>query len=312
LFFLILLGNELSQFNYHAINGETMTGFAHPHMLVTTQWVENHLNNPKVRCIEVAWNSDEYNAGHIPGAIFWNWNTNVMQPGKRDIIDKSQLEEQFSQAGVTEDMTIILYDGYSNLLAVMTLWMLKIYGHLDARLLDGGRVKWISEKLPLSTKTLSIQASTYIAQEPDWTLRAHRDFILGGLDKPNRVVIDARPSTMYTGEDAMGGSVGGHIPNAINIPAIMEMENGQFRRWQTPTTNPDGTFKSFDELQALFAGFGISPDKEVITYCVRGGLSSHMWFVLKYLLGYPDVRQYDGSWVEWGNLIDVPITRGSA
>ena len=140
-------------------------------------------------------------------------------------------------------------------------------------------------------------------------LRAHRALILEGIDRPNRVLVDARTAAMYSGEDSTGGTVGGHIPGAISLPAVMKMENGHFRRWITPTTNDDGTFKSADELRTLFSGKGITPDQEVITYCVRGGLSTHMWFVLRYLLGYSDVREYDGSWAEWGNLIGAPVAR---
>jgi len=286
-----------------------MTNYAQPEMLASTQWAIEHLNDPQVRFVEVGWNSAAYDSGHIPGAVCWVWNGSVLQPGSRDILAKADLEDHLSQAGIAEDTIVVLYDGFSNLLSAMALWMLKIYGHQDARLLDGERTKWTSEGHPLTADTPTIQPTIYKAKKPDWTLRAHRDLILEGIGKPNRLLVDARTAAMYIGEDAMGGSVGGHIPGAINVPAVMEMDNGQFRRWMTPTTNDDGTFKSADELHALFGGKGITPDNEVITYCVRGGLSTHMWFVLKYLLGYPEVREYDGSWAEWGNLIGVPVER---
>ncbi|MBL8160947.1 MAG: sulfurtransferase [Anaerolineae bacterium] len=282
-----------------------MSGYAHPEMLASTQWVAEHLNDPKVRFVEVGFSADVYNSGHIPGAVYWAWNGNVLQAGSRDILDKAGLETQLSQAGIGRNTTIVFYDGFSNLLAAMALWMLKIYGHQDVRLLNGQRTKWTSEGRPLTTDIPAIEPTMYKAKKPNWTLRAHRDLVLEGMGKPNRVLVDARTTAMYSGEDAMGGSVGGHIPGAVNVPATMETENGQFKRWQTPTTNADGTFKSADELCALFKG--ITADQEVITYCVRGGLSTHMWFVLKYLLGYPEVREYDGSWAEWGNLIGAPI-----
>ncbi|MCA0453924.1 MAG: sulfurtransferase [Chloroflexi bacterium] len=286
-----------------------MSDYAHPEMLASPEWAAVHLNDPKVRFVEVGFSADAYNSGHIPGAVYWAWNGNVLQVGNRDILDKAGLETQLSRAGIARNTTVVLYDGFSNLLAAMGLWMLKIYGHPDVRLLDGERTKWTSEGRLLMTDTPDIQPTTYKAKKPDWTLRAHRDLVLEGIGKPNRVLADARTTAMYSGEDSMGGSVGGHIPGAVNMPAVMETDNGQFRRWITPTTNGDGTFKAADELRALFNSKGVTPEKEVITYCVRGGLSTHMWFVLKYLLGYPAVREYDGSWAEWGNLIGVPVER---
>lgn len=286
-----------------------MSDYAHPEMLASTEWAAEHLNDPKVRFVEVGFSADAYNSGHIPGAVCWAWNGNVLQVANRDILDKEGVETQLSQAGIARNTTVVLYDGFSNLLAAMGLWMLKIYCHPDVRLLDGERTKWTSEGLPLTTVVPTFQPAAYKAKKPDWTLRAHRDVVLESVGKPNRVLADARTTAMYNGEDLMGGTVGGHIPGAISVPAIMETENGRFKHWQTPTTNADGTFKSADELRALFYSKGITSDKEVITYCVRGGLSTHMWFVLKYLLGYAEVREYDGSWVEWGNLIGVPIER---
>lgn len=289
-----------------------MADYAHPEMLVSTQWAADHLNDPNVRFVEVGFSSAAYASGHIPGAVYWMWNGNILQPGGRDILDKPAIEALLSHSGISNQTTVVFYDSFSNLLAAMALWMLKIYGHQDARLLDGERTKWTSEGRSLVTDTPVIKPTTYEAQKPDWTLRAHRDLVLEGIGKSDRALVDARTIAMYSGEDAMGGTVGGHIPDAINVPATMEMENGQFHRWLTPTTNADGTFKTAAELHTLFAEKGITPDKEVITYCVRGGLSTHMWFALKYLLGYPTVREYDGSWAEWGNLIGVPVERAKA
>lgn len=286
-----------------------MSDYVHPELLASTEWAGEHLRDPKIRLVEVGWNSAGYESGYIPGAVCWVWTGNVLQSSVRDILGKTALETQLSQAGIAQDTTVVLYDGFSNLLAAMALWLLKIYGHQDVRLLDGERTKWTGEGRSLTADMPIIQPTMYKARKPDWTLRAHRDLVHEGIDKPNRQLVDARTAAMYRGEDTMGGSVGGHIPGAINVPAVMEMDNGQFRRWITPTTNADETFKSADELRALFSSKSITPDKEVITYCVRGGLSTHMWFVLKYLLGYPEVREYDGSWAEWGNLIGVPVER---
>jgi thiosulfate/3-mercaptopyruvate sulfurtransferase len=161
----------------------------------------------------------------------------------------------------------------------------------------------------MTTETISHSATRYKARNPDWTLRAHRDLLLEFIDKPDRVLVDLRPADMYRGDNLFDLPAGGHIPGAVNVPAEMAMENGAFKEWLTPTTNDDGTFKPFDELRTLFTDKGITPDKEVITYCVRAGLSSHAWFVLKYLLGYPQVREYDGSWAEWSNLIGAPIAK---
>lgn len=284
-----------------------MTKHDHPEMLASTEWAADHLMDPKVRFVEVGFNSTTYDSGHIPGAVYWVWIGDILQTGNRDILSKSSFENLLSRSGISNKTTLVIYDDSSNLLAAMAIWMLKIYGYEDVRLLDGGRMKWINESRPLTSDVSAIQPTTYSAHEPDWTLRAHRELVLEGIARPNRVLVDARTAAMYRGEDSMGGSIGGHIPGAVNVPAVMELDNGQFRRWITPTTNDDGTFKSSAELRALFNSYGVTPDKEVFTYCVRGGLSSHIWFVLKYLLGYPEVREYDGSWAEWGNLIGVPV-----
>ncbi|MBN8617472.1 MAG: sulfurtransferase [Anaerolineae bacterium] len=284
-----------------------MSDYAFSTMLASTHWLAYHVNDPAVRLIEVGFSRAAYDSGHLPGAIYWNWSGNVLQARSRELLSKEALEQQLSEAGIDQKTTLVVYDSASNLLAAMALWLLKIYGHADVRLLDGERTKWELENRPFTTEIPSFAPITYRLQEPDWTLRASRDLVLEGLGSANRVLVDTRTSSMYNGEDAMGGTVGGRIPGAISLPAVMEMENGQFKRWQTPTTNADGTFKSADELRAMCYEKGITPDHETITYCVRGGLSTHLWFVLKYLLGFPQVREYDGSWAEWGNLVGVPV-----
>ena len=288
---------------------ETRSTYAHPEALVNTQWVADHLSDPSVRFVEVDWDIAEYNAGHIPGAVGWVWSKDVLHPMRRDVPDKAEFEAQLSRAGITNDSTVVVYGGLNNLLATFTFWLLKVYGHKDVRLLDGGRQKWMAEDRPSQIELPSLTPSAYKARNPDWTLRAHRDLIQEFIGKPDRILVDARPVDMYSGDNSAGAQRGGHIPGAVNIPACADMDNSTFRGWLTPTTRPDGTFKSVEELQAMFTSKGVTSDKEVIAYCVLGGLSSHAWFVLKVLLGYSQVRLYDGSWAEWGNLIGAPIER---
>lgn len=284
-----------------------MSEYAYPDVLASSQWVADHVNDPAVRFIEVGFSRAAYDSGHLPGAIYWNWSGNVLQAKSRDLLGKEALEQQLSEAGIDRRTTVVVYDSASNLLAAMALWLLKIYGHADVRLLDGERTKWTLDKRPLTTDVPSFAPSSYSLRAPDWTLRAYRDLVMESIGKAACILVDARTPSMYKGDDAMGGTIGGRIPGAISLPAAMEMENGQFKRWQTPTTNPDGTFKTVDELRAMCYEKGIMPDHEIITYCVRGGLSTHLWFVLKYLLGFPQVREYDGSWAEWGNLVGVSV-----
>jgi thiosulfate/3-mercaptopyruvate sulfurtransferase len=287
-----------------------MSTFENPKVLVSTQWVFEHLNDPSVRLLEVGWDTSEFESGHIPNAVAGWGFTDIQQGESRVIPDKSQIENMLSQAGIANNHTVVVYGGLNNLIAAMAFWLLRIYGHNDIRLLDGGRQKWIAENRPLSAELPVINPTQYIAQSPNMNLRADRDFIAGVLGQTDYVFVDARPEDMYTGENSAGMAHGGHIPTAVNVPAgrIMDAE-GKFQGWQTPTTNSDGTFKSLDELRALFGDKGISKDKNVITYCLRGGLSTHMWFALTQLLGYSNVREYDLSWAEWGNLENAPVEK---
>ena len=212
-----------------------------------------------------------------------------------------------SQAGIANNDTIVLYGGFANL-AAMAFWVLKIYGHPDVRLLNGGRQKWLAENRPLSTEIPSPEPTHYVAEEPDRKLRADKDFVTGVIGQPDCILVDARAEDMYTGEYNAGTTHAGHIPTAVNIPATRIVDSqGDFLSWQTPTTKNDGTFKGVEELRLLFSTNGITAENKVITYCLRGGLSTHMWFVLTQLLGYPNVIEYDRSWVEWGNLEDMPV-----
>jgi thiosulfate/3-mercaptopyruvate sulfurtransferase len=280
-----------------------MSASAHPGTLVDTEWLADHLNEPHVRVVEVGWDASEYESGHVPGAVAGWGQSDVLPPE-----DKRRVEALLSDAGIARGDTVVLYGGLSNLVAAGAFWLLKIYGHADVRLLDGGRQKWASEGRPLTSEKLSVTPTSYAAQAPNWDLRANKDHILNVLGQAGQTIVDARPVNMYTGKESAGMAHAGHIPTAVNIPSTRLLEaEGNFQAWQTPTTNSDGTFKSVAELRDLFAQNGVHPDQGIITYCVRGGLSTHMWFVLTQLLGFPNVREYDHSWAEWGNSLGMPI-----
>ena len=287
-----------------------MSTFENAKVLVSTQWVFDHLNDPNVRLLEVGWDTSEYESGHIPNAVAGWGFSDIQQGDSRVIPSTAQIEDMLSKAGINNDNTIVVYGGLNNLIAAMGFWLLKIYGYKDVRLLDGGRQKWTAENRPLSAELPAVKSTQYLAQSPNFDLRADKDFIMGALGKADFIFVDARPEDMYTGENTAGMLHGGHIPSAINVPAgrIMDAE-GNFQGWQTPTTNSDGTFKSLDELRALFEDKGISKDKNLVTYCLRGGLSTHMWFALTQLLGYSNVREYNLSWAEWGNLENAPVEK---
>jgi thiosulfate/3-mercaptopyruvate sulfurtransferase len=278
-------------------------GYAHPEALVDADWVEAHLNDPKVRLIEVDVDTNAYDQGHIPGAVGFNWKKELQDQVVRAPLSKAHLEELLGRAGVSNDTTIVLYGDNNNWFAAWALWILKYYGHEDVRLLDGGRVKWLADKREITTEVPSYSQATYHAGEPKTDIRALRDQVLSQIGQSNVALVDVRSPGEYSGEllapanlPQEGAQRGGHIPGAANIPW------GQAVR-------EDGTFKSADELRALYGGKGVTPDKEVIAYCRIGERSSHTWFALHYLLGYPQVRNYDGSWTEWGSLIGVPIEK---
>jgi len=278
-------------------------GYAHPEALVDADWVEAHLNDPQVRLIEVDVDTNAYDQGHIPGAVGFNWKKELQDQVVRAPLSNEHLEALLSGAGVSNDTTIVLYGDNNNWFAAWALWILKYYGHQDVRLLDGGRVKWLADKREITTEVPSYAATTYHAEEPVTNIRALRDQVLSEIGQSNVALVDVRSPGEYSGEllapanlPQEGAQRGGHIPGAANIPW------GQAVR-------EDGTFKSADELRALYGGKGVTPDKEVIAYCRIGERSSHTWFALHYLLGYPQVRNYDGSWTEWGSLIGVPIEK---
>ncbi|HLI90027.1 MAG TPA: sulfurtransferase [Ktedonobacteraceae bacterium] len=278
-------------------------GYVHPEVLVDADWVQAHLNDPNVRLIEVDVDTRAYEQGHIPGAVGFNWQKELQDQVVRAPVSKEQLEELLSRAGVSNDTTIVLYGDNNNWFAAWALWILKYYGHKDVRLLDGGRVKWLADKRELTTEVPSYPRTNYHAQEPNNDLRAFRDQVHAMLGRSNVALVDVRSPGEYSGEllapanlPQEGAQRGGHIPGAANIP------------WST-AVREDGTFKSAEELRPLYAGKGVTPDKEVIAYCRIGERSSHTWFVLRYLLGYDKVRNYDGSWTEWGSLIGAPIEK---
>jgi thiosulfate/3-mercaptopyruvate sulfurtransferase len=278
-------------------------GYVHPEVLVDADWVQAHLNDPNVRLIEVDVDTKSYEQGHIPGAVGFNWQKELQDQVVRSPLDKAHLEELLSSAGVSNDTTVVLYGDNNNWFAAWALWILKYYGHNDVRLLDGGRVKWLADKREISTEVPSYARTNYKAGEPNNDIRAFRDQILSTLGKEGFTLVDVRSPAEFSGEllapanlPQEGAQRGGHIPGAANVP------------WSS-AVREDGTFKSADELQAIYGGKGVTPDKDVVAYCRIGERSSHTWFVLNYLLGYNNVRNYDGSWTEWGSLIGAPIER---
>ncbi len=280
-----------------------MADYANPNVLVSTQWVADNVNNSKVRLVEVDVDTAAYETGHIPGAVGWNWKSQLETQVVRNIAGKQEIEQLLSNAGVANDSTVVLYGDNNNWFAAYALWLVQHYGHQDAKLMNGGRKKWIDEGRPLATNIPSYAKTGYKAKDPDPTIRALRDYVLESLKRPNSALVDVRSPREFSGEllapenlPQEGSQRGGHIPGAKNIV------------WSR-AVNEDGTFKSADELKQLYQGQGVTPDKEVIAYCRIGERSSHTWFVLKHLLGYPNVRNYDGSWTEWGSLIGVPIER---
>jgi thiosulfate/3-mercaptopyruvate sulfurtransferase len=277
--------------------------YANPDVLVSTEWAAEHLNDSNVRLIEVDVDTKAYETGHIAGAVGWNWRVDTQDPLRRNVPSQAQLEALLGKAGVKPDTTVLLYGDNNNWFAAFALWLLKYYGHDQVKLINGGRAKWIAEGRDLTTDVPSYAATTYQAKAPHKDLRALRDYVLEHVEKPGAVLVDVRSPKEYSGEllapenlPQEGAQRGGHIAGAINIP------------W-AQAVREDATFKSADELKALYSGKGVTPDKDVIAYCRIGERSAHTWFVLKYLLGYPNVRNYDGSWTEYGSLIDVPIEK---
>lgn len=283
-----------------------MTSYNDPEVLVNTQWVADHLKDPQVRLIEVVWdkrkNLTDYESGHIPGAVAWDFEKDLQDTVRHDILDKEGMEALLSQSGITNEMTIVVYSGMNNLLATYAFWQLNVFQHNDIRLMDGDRQKWLDENRPTTSEVPFITKTMYQVQEPNWSIRVNKNDVIQSIGKKGILFVDTRSVEMYNGTNKANTQRGGHIPDAVNLPALNTQKG-----WQVPTVKSDGTFKSSTELQSLFNSLGITSDKEIITYCVRGGLSTHAWFVLTQLLGYTNVREYDKSWAEWGNLEEAPI-----
>jgi thiosulfate/3-mercaptopyruvate sulfurtransferase len=279
-------------------------GYAKP-VLVTTEWLADHLGDDGVVVAEVDENPDLYDEGHVPGAIKLHWRDDLEDPVERDLVEKDEFERLMAERGISNETTLVLYGDRNNWFAAYAYWYMKIYGHEDVRILDGGRQKWIDEGRELTTDVPSPSRPTYRAQERDESIRAYRDAVRETIGDSAKALVDVRSPQEFAGEliappgyEQEGAQRAGHIPTAESIP------------W-AQAVGDDGTFKAADDLRALYAGRGITPDKEVTAYCRIGERSAHTWFVLRELLGYENVRNYDGSWTEWGNLVDVPIEKGS-
>ncbi|HUF77966.1 MAG TPA: sulfurtransferase [Thermoanaerobaculia bacterium] len=281
-----------------------MADYAHPEVLVSTDWVKEHLDDPKVKLIEIDVDTQAYAAGHVPGAVGWNWQTQLQDAVRRDILSREELERLLGEAGVSPEDTVVLYGDNNNWFAAYGFWLLKLYGHPDVRLMDGGRVKWLNEDdKELTPEPPRVTPTSYESQGNSPELRAKLEDVRRVLVEHDQNLVDVRSPDEFTGKIIAPPGLpetaqrAGHIPGAKNVP------------WSTAVA-PDGTFKSTAELERIYLQeAGVDPDRPTIAYCRIGERSSHTWFVLKYLLGLDQVRNYDGSWTEYGNLIGMPIER---
>jgi thiosulfate/3-mercaptopyruvate sulfurtransferase len=276
--------------------------YAASDVLVSTEWVAEHTQHPGVRVVEVDVDTNAYDQGHVPGAIGWNWTTELCDPVVRDVVSKRSLESLLGQSGIDNSTIIVLYGDNNNWFAAWAYWQLKLYGHRDVRLMNGGRKKWVAEERPLTPIVSTPPAATYTAREPDRSIRAWLPEVRRASDDRSTTLIDVRSPQEFSGELLAPPGLaetcqrGGHIPGAVNVP------------W-AKVCNDDGTFRARAELEALYQSVGVTLDRPVITYCRIGERSSHSWFVLKYLIGHPSVKNYDGSWTEWGNLVGYPVEK---
>jgi thiosulfate/3-mercaptopyruvate sulfurtransferase len=280
-----------------------VTANAESRVLVDVAWVQAHRGDASVRIVEVDVDVYSYDEGHIPEAVGWNWSTQLSDADRRDILSKGDFEVLMRSSGITPQTTVILYGDNNNWFAAWAFWQLKIYGHEDVRLLDGGRRKWLESGGELTGEVPVHARTEYTARDADLSIRAFLDDVRRDSAARSIGLVDVRSQAEFTGEILAPPGLpetcqrGGHIPGASSIP------------WGK-VCREDGTFRSREELETLYSAAGIRRDRPVVTYCRIGERSSHSWFALKYLLGYADVRNYDGSWTEWGNLVNAPIERG--
>jgi thiosulfate/3-mercaptopyruvate sulfurtransferase len=280
-----------------------MAEYAHPEMLVSTAWVAENLKNSNVRLVESNEDVLLYSTGHIPGAINIDWVDDLNDAMVRDYLDGNQFAELMREKGISPETTVVFYGDKNNWWACYALWVFQLFGHSNVKIMNGGRAKWVAEGRELVKDVPAYPPTDYpVPVRTDYKIRAFRDQVLQHI-RTGGALVDVRSPGEYTGEllhmpdyPQEGAVRGGHIPGASNIP------------W-AKAANEDGTFKSADELKALYEAEGITADKDIVAYCRIGERSSHTWFVLSYLLGYPNIRNYDGSWTEWGNSVGVPIEK---
>lgn len=278
--------------------------YAYHNVLVSTQWINDHLNDTKVRIVEVDYiPATSYMLGHIPGAVLFDWKRDIIDSTKRDVISKEVLEDSLQRIGVNNDTTLIVYGDFKNSFATFAFWIFKYYGFKDVRLMNGSRKKWFEEDRPLSLDIPSYRRGNFKASDPDKSIRAFMSYVKEKIGSQDKILVDVRTNDEYNGKTLAPteysteyGQMGGHIPGAVNVP------------WNKMVSE-DGTLKSAVELKKLYESLNVTPDKEVITYCGIGERAAYTWFVLKYLLGYPNVKSYDGSWLEWGNTIGNTIEK---
>ena len=272
-------------------------------VLVSADWAQEHIGQPGIVFVEVDEDTSAYDKGHIEGAVKLDWKTDLQDPLRRDFVSKEQFEQLLSERGISNDDTVVLYGGNNNWFAAYAYWYFKLYGHSDVKLVDGGRKKWELDSRPLSADAVERPATRYQAAEADTSIRAFRDEVLQAIGEKN--LVDVRSPDEFAGKlvapahlPQEGAQRPGHIPTAVNVP------------W-SKAANEDGTFKSDEELAKLYAEAGLDTSKDTIAYCRIGERSSHTWFVLRELLGHQNVKNYDGSWTEYGSLVGVPIAKGA-
>jgi len=279
-----------------------MSDYAHAEVLVSSEWLAEHLTDPEVRIVEVDVDTAAYDAGHIHGAVAWSWKTDLSDAVRRDITPWYQFESLLTRSGIQPKTTIVIYGDNNNWFAAWAFWQLKIYRHADVRLLNGGRKKWLLEGRELTNEIPQYKPAQYPAPREDFSIRAYLADVQAAVKARSKDLVDVRSPQEFSGEILAPPGLpetcqrGGHIPHARNIP------------WGK-TANEDGTFKTADEIKAIYDAEGVTGNRAIISYCRIGERSSHSWFVLKYLLGYHNVVNYDGSWTEWGNLVGAPVER---